>query len=263
MASPTVHLDQHTALVTGASRGIGRAIALALAREGAGLAITGRDAAELNTLRAEIEAFGGSCMVGVFDLADLDAGPRFFDAAEARFGKVDILVNNAGVGSSADPKPVVAFDDAFWDYTLRVNATAPYRLCKRAVQSMIPRSYGRIINIASIAGKTGTVHGAAYAASKHALLGLTRSLALETVKHGITVNAICPGVVKSLMNDKRLRYDAARLGREFEDIERASTPLGRRITPEEIAHFAVSLAMPAASAATGQAFVIDAGAMNS
>ena len=256
-------LENQTALVTGASRGIGRAIALALAREGASLAITGRDQTELASLRGEVEALGRRCLTAAFDLTDLDAAERFHAQAEAHFGRVDILVNNAGVGSSASPRPVVEFDDDFWDYTLRVNLTAPYRLCKRAVQAMIPRGYGRIINIASVAGKTGTLHGAAYAASKHGLLGLTRSLAMEVVKHGITVNAVCPGVVKSLMNDKRLNYDATRLGRSFADVETNSTPLGRRITPEEIAHFAVALALPDATAATGQTFVIDGGAMSS
>jgi NAD(P)-dependent dehydrogenase (short-subunit alcohol dehydrogenase family) len=256
-------LNNQTAFVTGASRGIGRAIALAMAQEGANVAITGRDLGELNALRGEIVALGRQCLVGALDLADLSAAEQFYDQAETHFGRVDILVNNAGVGSSANPKPVVNFDDAFWDYTLRVNLTAPYRLCKRAVKYMIPRNYGRIITIASIAGKTGTLHGAAYSASKHGVLGLTRSLAMEVVKNGITVNAICPGVVKSLMNDKRLSYDAQRLGKTFADIENNATPLGRRITPEEIAVFAVTLAMPEASAATGQAFVIDAGAMNS
>lgn len=258
-----MRLADQTALVTGASRGIGRAIALALAKEGANLAVTGRDQTELAELKKEIEALGRGCMTSAFDLSDLPAAEGFYEQAEHAFGGVHILVNNAGVGSSANPKPVVAFDNDFWDYTLLVNLTAPYRLCRCAVQHMIPRKYGRIINIASVAGKTGSFHGAAYAASKHGLLGLTRSLALEVVVHGITVNAVCPGVVKSRMNDKRLTYDANRLGRSFADVEAGSTPLGRRITPEEIAHFALSLALPEASAATGQAFVVDGGAMNS
>lgn len=256
-------LKGQTAFVTGASRGIGRATAVALARAGADVAITGRDAQELAATRDEVQALGRRCVLQALDLADLAAGPAFYDEAEKHFGRVDILVNNAGVGSSADPKPVVNFDDDFWEYTLRVNLTAPYRLCKRAVQHMLPRKYGRIINIASIAGRTGTLHGAAYSASKHGLLGLTRSLSMEVATQGITVNAVCPGGVTSLMSDKRIAYDAARLGRTLEDVERNASALGRRISPEEIAHFVVSLAVPGARAATGQAFVIDAGTMNS
>ena len=258
-----ISLVNQSALVTGASRGIGHAIALALAKEGANLAVTGRDQVELERLQAEIENLGRHCLISVFDLTDFEAAERFHALAESQLGRVVILINNAGVGSSADPKPVVAFDYDFWDYTLRVNLTAPYRLCKCAVKAVIPRGYGRIINIASVAGKTGTVHGAAYAASKHGLLGLTRSLAMEVVRNNITVNAVCPGVVKSRMNDKRLAYDASRLGRTIAVIEATSTPLGRRMTPEEIAHFVVMLALPGAGAATGQAYVIVGGSMSS
>src|SRR5207249_11178245 len=118
------------------------------------------------------------------------------------FGPVDVLVNNAGVGSSANPKPIVEFDDAFWDLSLMVNLTVPYLLCKAVLPSMIARRRGRIINVASINSRIPSPHAAAYVASKHGLLGLTRVLALEVAKDGITVNAICPGPVHTVMNDK-------------------------------------------------------------
>ncbi len=253
-------LLNNNALVTGASKGMGRAIALALAREGADVVVTARAADELESLKAEIEAMGRRCAVAIADLADDDGPDQVWRAATAALERIDILVNNAGIGSSADPRPVVDFNDAFWTLTLRVNLTVPYLLSKRALPGMLQRKYGRIINIASIASRTGTLHGAAYSASKHGLLGLTRSLALEVVKDGITVNAICPGTVRSLMNDKRLAYDAKRLNKSFEEIERTIVPIGRRIEPEEIAEFAVYLASPTAAATTGQAFVIDGGA---
>ena len=258
----TMKLLNQNALVTGATRGIGKAIAVALAKEGANIAITGRDAEELKNTAAEINALGRQCVSAAFDITDYDQADAFYDQAEAALGPINILVNNAGIGSSARPMPFTEFTDDFFELTLRTNLIAPFRLCKHAVKKMQTRSYGRIINIASIAGKTGTVHGVAYSASKHGLIGMTRSIAVEFVKHGITCNAVCPGVTKSVMNDKRLNYDAKRLGREFSDVEATSTPLGRRLTPEEIAHFAVSLAMPEASGVTGQMFVIDGGATN-
>ena len=172
---------------------------------------------------------------------------------------LEILVNNAGVGSSASPRPVVDFDDDFWNLTLWINLTVPYLLTKCALPGMLERQYGRIVNIASIAGKAGMTHGAAYAASKHGLLGFTRSLALEVARSGITVNAICPGPVHSLMNDKRITYDAQRLGKTFAEVEAGSTPIGRRLEPAEIAPWAVYLANPDASAVTGQAYNIDGG----
>jgi NAD(P)-dependent dehydrogenase (short-subunit alcohol dehydrogenase family) len=174
-------------------------------------------------------------------------------------GPVDILVNNAGIGSSADPRPVVEYDDAFWDLTLAVNLTAPYLLCKAVLPGMVARTWGRIINVASINSRIPTLHGAAYVASKHGLLGLTRVLALETAKAGITVNAICPGPVHTVMNDKRVAYDAQRRGVSFAEQERSMTLLGRRIEPEEIAPLAVYLASEDARMMTGQALNLDGG----
>lgn len=249
-------LQNNVALVTGASKGIGRAIARAFAAEGADLIVTARAEDELASLADEVRSLGRQCAVAAVDLSHPGAADAVWAATRA-FDRVDILVNNAGIGSSANPKPVVSFDDDFWALTLQVNLTLPYLLCKRALPGMIERRYGRIVNIASIAGKTGTMHGSAYAASKHGLLGLTRSLAMEVVKDGITVNAVCPGTVRSLMNDKRLSYDAKRTGRSFEDIEKSIVPIGRRIEPEEIAEMAVFLAGPSAAACTGQAYVVD------
>ena len=254
-----MRLDGQRALVTGASRGIGRAIALALAEDGAAVTITGRATAELEQVQAAITAAGRECHAVSVDLARPDGAATLWAAVAAQWGGVDILVNNAGVGSSADPKPVVDFDDDFWNLTLYVNLTVPYLLSKYAVAGMIKRGHGRIINIASIAGKVGTLHGAAYAASKHGLLGLTRTLAMEVVRAGVTVNAVCPGPVESLMNDKRIAYDAQRLGITVEEFEAGITPLGRRLVPAEIASMARFLAGPDAAAITGQAYNVDGG----
>jgi len=256
-----VKLKGNIALITGASKGIGRAIASAFAAEGADLAVTGRNEEELRSLRESAEAQGVRCVAIPADLAERGAARKVYDQAKSTLGAIDILVNNAGVGSSANPKPLLNYDDDFWEMMLYVNLTVPYLLSKAVLPGMLAMHYGRIINIASINGKMAALHGAAYAASKHGLLGLTRTLATETAKDGITVNAICPGPVHTLINDLRVQYDANRLGKSFTEMESVMTPMGRRLEPEEIAPLAVYLASKDSSPMTGQAINIDGGAL--
>ena len=256
-------LEKQTALVTGASRGIGYEIALAFAHEGADVAVTARSAQDLVELRDKIEAMGRRCTVIVADLGARGKTNAVWAQTEAAFEHLDILVNNAGLGSGDNPNPVADFDDDFWEQSLYLNLTVPYLLCKQALRGMQARKYGRIINIASIAGKMGVLHGAAYAASKHGLLGLTRTLALEVSGDGITVNAICPGPVRTRTNNTRVAYDAQRAGIPVEKIEATMTRLGRRLEPQEIAPLAVYLASSAAAVMTGQAINIDGGKLMS
>jgi NAD(P)-dependent dehydrogenase (short-subunit alcohol dehydrogenase family) len=252
-------LKDQTALVTGASRGIGEAIARAFAAEGAQVAITGRSTKELEALQKELRGLGVRCESIVADLTQGGAVGQVWAQATLAFGHIDILVNNAGMGSSANPKPVVDYDDDFWAKMLYLNLTVPYLFSKKALPSMIERKYGRIIMTASIASKAGVPHGAAYAASKHGLLGLMRTLAIETAKQGITVNAICPGPVRTRINNLRVEYDAKRLGKSVAEIEASLTAIGRRLEPHEIAPLVVYLASREASVITGQAFNIDGG----
>jgi NAD(P)-dependent dehydrogenase (short-subunit alcohol dehydrogenase family) len=252
-------LQSRVALVTGGGRGIGRAIALAYAQEGARVAVSARTSAELDEVVGSIKARGGQAAAFAVDLADRESAKRLVPEVAQALGPIDILVNNAGVGSSADPRPVIDYRDDFWDFSLALNLTAPYLLSKAALPSMIPRKWGRIINIASINGKVPSIHGAAYTATKHGLLGLTRTLALEVAPDKITVNAICPGPVHTIMSDKRLEYDCRRLGIGKEERERTLTPLGRFLEPEEIAPLAVYLASDAAAMVTGQAMNVDGG----
>lgn len=254
-------LAKRVALVTGAGRGIGRAIALAFAAEGAAVALTARTTAELSDAVDAIHSAGGTALALPADLADRQVPQQLVDEVEQALGPVEILVNNAGIGSSASPRPLIEFDDEFWDLTLAVNLTAPYLLCKAVLPGMLARRWGRIITVASINGKVGSLHGAAYAASKHGVLGLTRTLALEVAGHGITVNAICPGPVHTVMNDRRIEYDAQRRGVTLKDLEAGLTPLGRRLEPEEIAPLAVYLASNASAAVIGQAINIDGGVL--
>jgi NAD(P)-dependent dehydrogenase (short-subunit alcohol dehydrogenase family) len=201
----------------------------------------------------------GSSTALVGDLANPATPLQIVQHAQKIFGTIDILVNNAGIGSSAGPRPVVDFDDELWHRTLALNLTAPYLLSKAVLPIFLKRKRGRIINVASIFGKTGHAHGAAYTASKHGLLGLTRTLAMEVAREGITVNAICPGPVRSLMSDKRIEYDANRLGISVSELESRLTPIGRRLEPEEIVAMAVLLASDRSAAITGQAFNVCGG----
>ena len=256
-------LQDRVTLVTGAGRGIGRAIALAMGAEGAKVAVAARTRTELDKLVSEIEAAGGEAASFEIDLTDREAARNLPSRVDDLWGPVEILVNNSGVGSSSDPKPVVDFDDDFWDLSVAVNLTAPYLLSKAVLPKMIERGWGRIITVASINSRRPAFHGAAYTASKHGVLGLMRSVALEVASLGITVNCICPGPVKTVMNDKRIEYDADRLGRDLAEHEKSLTPIGGRLDPEDIAPMAVYLAGDEARMITGQAYNICGGIMMS
>lgn len=252
-------LENRVALITGAGRGIGRAIALAFAAEGARVALTARTASELDEVVGTIRGAGGTALALTADLADRAVPKKVVADVERSLGPVEILVNNAGLGSSSKPRPVVDFDDEFWDQSIAINLTAPYLLCKAVLPNMLAKKWGRIITVASINGKIGSFHGAAYAASKHGVLGLMRTLAMEVAAQGITVNSICPGPVHTVMNDRRIEYDAKRRGVALKDHEASLTPIGRRLEPEEIAPLAVYLASDAAAAMMGQAINLDGG----
>jgi 3-hydroxybutyrate dehydrogenase len=223
--------------------------------------VTARTGAELEAVVRAVSAAGGRALALAADLTAAGAAARVVAETNAGLGPIDILVNNAGIGSSADPRSVADYDDAFWDLTLALNLTAPYRLCKAVLPTMRTRRWGRIINIASINSKIASLHGAAYTASKHGLWGLTKTLALELATEGITVNAICPGPVHTVMNDKRIEYDARRRGVSFGEVERGMTPIGGRLEPEDVAPLAVFLASNEARMVTGQAYNVDGGVL--
>lgn len=252
-------LQNRVALITGAGRGIGRAIAHAFARQGAKVVLAARSREELDSVAQEISAAGGTAVPFPADLSDRNITRSLPAAVKEQLGPVEILVNNAGIGSSARPAPVVDLDEAFWDLTIELNQTAPFLLSKAVLPDMLAAGWGRIITIASINSRRGSFHGAAYAASKHGVLGLMRTLAMETASEGITVNCICPGPVRTKMNDPRIAYDARRLGRDLKEYEASLTPVGGRLEPDDIAPMAVFLASEQARMITGQAYNIDGG----
>ncbi len=222
--------------------------ALALAGAGAAVIVTGRDIGKLDAVRAEIAASGGPALALACDVADSGAVAAAFAQARAALGPIDILVNNAGITASVK---FADTDDATWERIMRVNANGPFFCCRAAVPDMIERGGGRIINIASYAALSGIPYSSAYSASKHALLGLTRSLALELARYGITANAICPGWVETDMVQNAVANIVAKTGRS------ALAGQPRMIAPEQVAAVALRLAGPAGAGTSGQAITIE------
>jgi meso-butanediol dehydrogenase/(S,S)-butanediol dehydrogenase/diacetyl reductase len=250
-------LQGRVALVTGAGRGIGRAVALALARAGADVALTARTRSELDEVARAVAALGRRALVLEADLAERAAPAAVAARATEALGPVDVLVNNAGIDASG---PVQRIDDATWDRVLAVNVTAPFLLVRSLLPAMYARGFGRVLNVASVAGKIGLKYGAAYSASKHALVGLTRSLAAECGRKGVTANALCPSWTETRMMDEAMAAISRSTGRSVEEARElalASNPLGRAATPEEVALAAVAVVTN--PAIHGQCIHVDGG----
>lgn len=250
--------DLRVALVTGAGRGIGRAVAEQLSGSGLKVALTARNEAELAETAARC---AGESLVIPADLTEPDAVDSVFEAVEDAWGVVDVLVANAGAGTSA---PLASTTDEQWQRMLDLNLTAPFRCMRRAVPAMVDRGAGRIVVVASVAAKVGEPYIAAYTASKHGVLGLVRSAASELAATGVTVNAVCPGYVDTPMTDATVLGIAEKTGRAAEDarslLERKQ-PIGRLIRPEEVAD-AVSFCVRNGGM-TGQGLNVDGGAVQS
>lgn len=258
-----INLAGKSALVTGASRGIGRATALALAAVGANVIVTARSTAELETLVDEIKAIGTRAIAVPCDILDFSSLEKMISRGVAEFGHLDILVNNAGITQG------VKFSDMdyeTWQKIQRINVDAAMRLMQLTLDGMVSQGWGRVVNIASIAAKSGLRYSAAYNASKHALLGLTRSVALDYATKFITVNAVCPGWVHTEMVEQTVANIVQKTGRSRAEAVASlvkDVPLGRMISSQEVAALVVFLCSSHAAAITGQGINIDGGTVMS
>lgn len=246
-------LAHNVAIVTGARRGMGKAHALALARQGANVIVTDINEAECRIVVDEIIAKGGTAVCFRMDVSRAEEVERVFDAAIRQFGRLDILVNNAGVYL---PKPAIELTEKDWDKTITINLKGQFLCAQRAAREMAKNGYGRIINIASIAsGQTGVgiAGGAHYTASKGGVIGMSETLAIEWAPFGITVNVIAPGAINTSM------IAAAQMPKEAIDTIIARIPLRRIGTPEEVSVAVVFLASKEASYVTGTTVYVDGG----
>jgi len=242
------NLQGRIALVTGASQGIGRACALELARAGATVALAARNEAKLAEVASEIEAAGGQAAAFALDVSSKDSIKAGAKAVIARFGKVEILVNNAGITRDG---LMLRMKRADWDDVLGTNLTGAFLLTQALLSPMLKNRWGRIINIASVVGRTGQAGQVNYAASKAGLIGLTRSMAREVASRGITVNAVAPGYIETPMT--------AVLDEKQRAAMMTAIPLGRPGTAADIAQSVAFLASDAASYITGHVLDVNGG----
>jgi NAD(P)-dependent dehydrogenase (short-subunit alcohol dehydrogenase family) len=254
-------LQRRVAIVTGGSRGIGRAIAVEFAREGALVTLAARSEEELQETAQQVREAGSEALVMKTDLINVEEIESMVSATQNTFGPVDILVNNAGIAGPTALCEDVTVDD--WDYTMAVNVRAPFLCCRAVLPEMKRRNSGRIINIGSVSSKRPLVQRSPYTTGKMALIGFTRTLAAEVGSHGITVNIICPGPVSGIRIESVLANLAQVTGETRDEIAEKmflqDSALHRFVEAEDVANLAVFLASEAGRNMTGQDINVTAG----
>jgi len=259
-----MRLEHKTAIVTGAGRGIGRGIALALAKEGVDIVVSDINVKEAQQVAKEIEGLGRNALAVKTDVTSKNDIEELMKKTIEHFGSLDIMVSNAGVSSMEN---VIDMPEEKWDFNMDVNLKGTFLVTQAAAKQMIAQQSGKIICTASMAGKGGVATQAHYNASKHGVVAYMKSLAQELAPYGITVNSICPGSIKTSMQDREVQWTAELrgAGATSESIreEMASfTPLGRIGLPEDVAKVVVFLASDDAAFMTGQAINVTGGQIN-
>jgi NAD(P)-dependent dehydrogenase (short-subunit alcohol dehydrogenase family) len=250
-------LNGRIALVTGGGRGIGRAVALDLARAGTDVLVSARTGSEIEAVAGEVRALGRRAAAVTADVARPEDVRALFAAARQALGRVDVLVNAAGIAPSALTWKT---DDATWRAAIETNLSGAFYCMREALPGMLEAGWGRVVNVASIAGKTGYAYISAYAASKHGLLGLTKCAAIEVATKGVTVNAVCPGYVDTPLTDETIARIMHLSGKSWHDalrsiLEQAGQP--RLIRAAEVAEIVVGLCADQAGMRNGEVVVID------
>lgn len=252
-------LAGRSAVITGGGRGIGAQVAFSLAEQGAKVLVAARSEGQIAEVSEQLKRAGHTAFFTPCDVTSEQSVAELAAFAAECLGHVDILVNNAGIAKSHDIKRVPLED---WNQIMAVNATGPF-LCTRAfIPQMLERRWGRIVNIASVTSRVGTPYIAAYTASKHAVLGFTRSVAAEVKAKGVTINCVCPGYVNTEMTAESIARVVGKTGRNPEEALRAildTVGQYRLIEPEEVAFLVSSLCHERAGGTTGQAIILDAG----
>jgi NAD(P)-dependent dehydrogenase (short-subunit alcohol dehydrogenase family) len=254
-------LTGRIAVVTGAGRGIGAAVARALAQAGARVALAARTREQVEQVAAELRSAGQDAIGLTCDVADPESVAQLARAVGDRLGPADILVANAGIGYSG-PLARTRLED--WNRVMTVNATGAFLCTQAFLPGMVERRRGRVVYVASVAGLTGGKYIAVYAASKHAVLGLMRSAAAEVADTGVTVNAVCPGYVDTEMTQESIARIVEKTGKSRDEALAAivaTTPQRRLISPEEVAHAVLSLCDELAAGINGEALVMDGGTL--
>lgn len=256
-------LEGRGAVITGGGRGIGATVAAALVDAGARVVVSARSADQIEAVAAELREAGGEAWAIPCDVSDPERVRSLAEQAAERLGNVDILVNNAGIARSA---PLKALTLEEWNLILAVNATGTFLCTQAFLGPMVERGWGRVVNVASIAGKMGAPYISAYSASKHAQIGFTRSVAAEVAQTGVTVNAVCPGYVDTPMTVGSVANIVDKTGVAEEKVMRnlrAQSPQNRLMEPEEVAYLVLALCDRRAAGVTGQSLVLDGGGIQS
>lgn len=255
-------LSEKVVLITGAGRGIGRAVALAFARQGCRVMVTSFNVENARSTVEEVNRLFWKSRSRAFrlDVTSRHEAAQVVETITQEYGPVDILINNAGVSTM---NTVLEMTDQEWDYNLEVNAKGVFIMSQLVARVMVEKGVkGKIINVASQAGRQGFPFFAHYSASKFAVIGFTQAMALEVATHGITVNAVCPGLVRTSMQEREIDWEAKLRGISVEEVKKGyleSIPLGRLQEPEDVADSIVLLASPLADYITGESLQANGG----